>query len=1060
MLTAASLRENVKGFEALGIGRGAATLYAFGEKTTKGNRQDLENCRLIEPHEVGHSWRTPLAYVIFTSGSTGRSKGVAITHSNFCPLMHWGYDHMGIGPGDRVVQNLSYYFDWSVWEIFIALTSGASLHMVEEEVMLDAGAYIEFINRQKITALHITPTQFQSLTGTGERFSSLKHLAIGAEKLTLDLVQRAYSTVETAGGCRVYNMYGPTEATIMSAVLDLDISKQDFYKRLSSIPIGPPIANAGLYILDKNLIPTPTNIPGELFISGDGLALGYLNNPELTSEKFTRCSGTLYAFGEKTTKGNRQDLNGVPAAKPLRGCTRRVLYKTGDLARFLDDGTVEFLGRIDFQVKIRGFRIELGEIENRLLEHEAVKEVTVIDRERPDGEKYLCAYIVLEAPGGGTLLTEKENLPASLREYLAAELPGYMVPSYFVFLEQMPLNPNKKIDRKALPEPAGIGDNTEYIAPRDEIEKKLTFLFSDLLAIPQEQIGINSDFFACGGHSLKATQLTANIHKTFDVNISLADIFSGSTVREIAGVIKKASVEEFQPIERVPEKEYYELSPAQRRIYFAQQMTSDSTVYNMPSAMFLEGDVNPGKIQQVFIQLIARHESLRTSFHIIDGQAVQRVCQPGEIDFEINEIRKHGPTDYTDLHRLKDENAIKPHAVGPFDLSRAPLMRVSLVKQEEERYLLMIDMHHIISDGSSMAILTREFLSLYDGRDLAPLNLQYKDYANWQINRQNSGKMQVQEAYWLDKFSGEVPVLHLPLDFTRPGQQDFSGGVYRFTFEKEIVRGLEDLAKQEGLTLYMLLFGLFDILLAKLGGQEDIVAGTVTAGRMQPGTGDIVGMFVNTLAMRFFPCGDKPIKAFLQEVKEEVLNSRDNQDYPFEELVEKLALGRESGRNPLFDVMFVFQDVFKPVAGTSSLKVFPIPPDTGVSKFDMTFACEESGQNLEFTVEYALKLFKSGTIETFARYFRDIAASIVKNPGAKIAEVDILSGGERDLIMEEFNHVPPQYPEQAVAEIFEQQVEETPHRIAAYSKGEYLDYKELDRRAGVLAEMIKRACNR
>ncbi|MCK4765019.1 MAG: amino acid adenylation domain-containing protein, partial [Candidatus Aminicenantes bacterium] len=530
------------------------------------------------------------AYVIFTSGSTGEPKGVPISHANFCPLMHWGYEFLGLDSQDRVVQNLSYYFDWSVWEIFIALTSGAGLYMVQEDVMLDSPAYMDFLNENKITALFITPTQFQSLTHSGAELSSLKHLAIGAEKLTLDLVRRAFGLVNE--DCRVYNMYGPTEATIMAAVLEIDKTKYEFYEKLSCIPIGPPIANNNLFILDRYNNPVPLEVTGELYIGGDSLSQGYLNHPELTSEKFIK--GAAHPPSKGLT----------PHSSPLTSHLSPItLYRTGDLARWLVDGTVEFVGRIDFQVKIRGFRIEPGEIENRLLKHETVKEAFVMVRQQKSGENYLCAYIVSGSKEQGAGSEE-------MREYLSHSLPDYMIPSSFVFIERMPLNPNGKIDIKALPAP-GIGDSgSKYAVPRDELEKKLVGVWSQVLGLEQDSVGIDDNFFQSGGHSLKASRLLARIHKECDVEIPLGEIFRTPSIRDLSAYIRGSAGGKYSGIEAAQPKEYYPLSPAQKRLYILQQMESESRVYNMPGVMLVEGEVEKEKIEQVFLELIERHESL------------------------------------------------------------------------------------------------------------------------------------------------------------------------------------------------------------------------------------------------------------------------------------------------------------------------------------------------------------------------------------------------------------------------------------------------------------------
>ena len=486
-----------------------------------------------------------IAYVIYTSGSTGNPKGVAVSHRNFCPLLHWGYRHIGLGPGDHAAQNLSYYFDWSVWEIFITITSGATLCLVDRELLLDAGKYVRMLNQKRITVLHITPTQYRYLVNTGQKLLYLRILSIGAEKLSLDLVRCSLAQVPSE--CRIFNMYGPTEATIMSAVLEIDRSKLEEYEELSSVPIGRPISNLHLTVLNRCLRPQPSGVTGELFIAGDGVAGGYLNNPELTAERFVDAdikSGagltqqspslpakTVLSFACGFTNCG---LSAIRFSMPVPGIAAAPrLYKTGDLCRWLDDGNIEFLGRIDSQVKIRGFRIELGEIETQMMKHPAVKEAVVIvwDEAEGKGEKYLCAYLVIEPE-------QSIEIP-SLRDFLSKSLPDYMVPTCFVFLDSFPLNPNGKVDLKALPEPGFNHQAATYVVPQDEFEWALADIWSELLGIDRSSISTDRSFFELGGHSLKANLMIDRIYKRFGVEIPLARIFKISpTIREIASFVR------------------------------------------------------------------------------------------------------------------------------------------------------------------------------------------------------------------------------------------------------------------------------------------------------------------------------------------------------------------------------------------------------------------------------------------------------------------------------------------------------------------------------------------
>ena len=490
------------------------------------------------------------AYVIFTSGSTGNPKGVPITHSNLCPLLHWGYDVLGLGTNDRSLQNLSYYFDWSVWEIFITLTSGASLYLVPDEMLIDPEVMIDFIERHKISVLHVTPTQYRYYTGAGQILDSMRFLCIGAEKFTPELLERSIASVSP--GCRIFNMYGPTEATIMAAVFEYIPENYGNYNGIASVPIGTPCGNTRLWVINEQGNPCPDNEWGELFIEGDCVSKGYLNNPELTSEKFLSMD---FAGGKE---------DGSSKIKP-------VLYRTGDRVRRLFDGNIEYLERIDQQVKIRGFRIELGEIQNRMLNFPGVREAVVSVRDSNIGEKYLCGYIVWDtAP-------ESQDWKEQLKVFLLEGLPEYMVPAYFVEIEKIPLNPNGKIDIKALPEPRLNEREREYVAPCDRVEETMVEIWSKVLGQNKAEIGIHDDFFEIGGHSLRAAVLVTEIHRHFGVRFGITSIFENPSVHELGNRVKESKGGTFTEIENLEDKEYYQISPPQRRVYVVDRMGEGTT---------------------------------------------------------------------------------------------------------------------------------------------------------------------------------------------------------------------------------------------------------------------------------------------------------------------------------------------------------------------------------------------------------------------------------------------------------------------------------------------------
>ncbi|HLP59912.1 MAG TPA: amino acid adenylation domain-containing protein, partial [Candidatus Deferrimicrobium sp.] len=945
-----------------------------------------------------------LAYLIYTSGSTGNPKGVLITHANLSPLLHWGYRNLGIGVSDRALQNLSYYFDWSVWEMFIVLTSGASLYMVSGATLLDAAVCVDFINRHGVTILHITPTQYRYIVKAPTMPMTLRYLFIGAEKLTLDLVERSFENVNST--CRVFNMYGPTEATIISAVLEIEREKLKQFSSLSSIPIGRPVGNTTLLILDKYLNVCPVHIAGELYIGGDGVSQGYLNNPELTSEKFNRS---------------------------YQSYKTHIFYKTGDLARWLPGGNIEYLGRLDEQVKIRGFRIECGEIEALLLKKEEIKEAVVIDLAGDNSEKYLCAYIVFKAG-------VEENV-TGLKEYLSQTLPNYMIPAFFIKIEKIPLNPNGKLEKKALPAP-GLTTKEELAAPENEIEMKLVEIWSGILGIAENKISITGNFFELGGHSLKATVMVSLIHKEFNVKMQLTEIFTNPTIRELAAYIESLQEEIYTSLEPVEKKEYYLLSPAQKRMFVLQQMVRESTVYNMPQSFLISGELNFAKLKTAFSKLLMRHESLRTSFHMIENEPAQRVHD--EVEFQIEPLGRGAPPWSPSIPTTP--------FIRPFDLSRAPLIRVGLLKNAETEYMMMVDMHHIISDGVSHGILAEDFFTLYNGGDLEPIRIQYKDFSQWQNSAKEQEKIKKQESYWLKEFAGEIPVLNLFTDFPRPPVQSFAGSSLSFESPADVMNTLRHIAVTGGVTVYMVLLAVYNILLSKLTGREDIIVGTPIAGRRHADLEKIIGMFVNTLALRNYPEGHKGFIDFLTDVKKRTLEAFENQDYPFEDLVEKVSVNRDPARNPIFDTVFALQNLADQDKKTSPLNIKPHEIETTIAKFDLTLTCMESEEKLVCSFEYCTKLFKDETIQHFITYFEQVVAAIIEDRNREISTIEIITAAEKEQILYRFNNLISLFPrEKSIVQLFEELAAGIGDRIAVVDRGQAFSYRLLNEIAGQLA---------
>jgi amino acid adenylation domain-containing protein len=924
---------------------------------------------------------TQLCYVIYTSGTTGKPRAILTTHANVVRVVR-NTNYIEFTEKDRVLQLSNYAFDGSVFDIYGALLNGAALVMVGEAELMALNRLGDLIRREAVTVFFVTTALFNALVD--ENINCLvytRKILFGGERVSKDHARRA---LRYLGKDRVIHVYGPTETTVYASYYFIN----SIDEKRSTIPIGGPISNTALYILDKYMNPVPPGIAGEIYIGGAGIARGYLNNPELTAEKFClrRPGGRFLKKLPPWTPRKNFSLEESNDQCPM---TNDRLYRTGDLACWLAGGVVEFIGRIDQQIKIRGFRVELGEIEGRLLKHDGVKEAVVLARGGSGADKFLCAYIV----SAGIEARE-------LKEFLSLELPGYMVPAYFVFLDKIPLTPNGKVDKRGLPVPDSGAAKNKYTAPRDQVEEKLAEIWSGVFGI--SPIGIDDNFFELGGHSLKATLMISRIHRVFHVNLSLVDFFKNPTIRQLANYTGKAGQEGGLIIRAVEKRDTYPLSAAQRRLYFLHCLHPRGTAYNVPIRLQLQGRIDIPLMEESFRKLVQRHESLRTSFVVKDGDPVQRVYD--EVKFKI-EGRGGPPCPPFEVEKIIQE------FVRPFDLANAPLMRVGLIKTGEDEHVFSVDMHHIVSDGTSMLLLVSEFMTLYGtGNDkkesLPEMRIRYKDYCLWQNSRKLREIIKKQEAYWLNRFKGKIEELELPMDYPRPEIKSNQGAYEGFEVDAGAARELRALAIKENATMFMVILAVFDILLFKLSRQEDIVVGTANAGRVHQDLENIVGMFVNTLALRNHPKNEKSFIEFLREVGETTLEAFDNQDYQFEDLVEKVLEKRDPGRNPLFDVMFMFgkldiiidisqfSSVFTNKIGTvgpgeSILKVKPYRSGNPPAKFDMLFTGTDTGEKLVFSIGYCTDLFKKETIERFITYFKEIVAEVKDNESILLKDISI-----------------------------------------------------------------------
>jgi len=984
----------------------AARICMTQEELLEENREllkdnSLENILIIDDETIDSNVTPDLTtrnkpnqptYIIYTSGTTGNPKGVLVEHKGVVNYTCYRLDTYRYTEKDRTLQLLSYSFDGFGSNFFSSLLSGGGLFMVPDSRKMDFNYIRDVIYANSITNISLVPGMFRALLEVSREndIQSLRFVVLAGEKADDDLIRMSK---EKNPHILLINEYGPTETTVAAAV-KLGIEEGN------TAVIGTPISNIQTYILDRSLNHMPQNIQGELCISGIGVSRGYLNQPELNAEKF---------YPNPFIPGER-------------------MYRTGDMARRRTDGNIEFLGRKDDQIKVRGYRIELEEIERQLLAHEMIKEAVVLSKKVISDEPSLCAYIVSE--------DQSKPETSEVKEYLFRNLPYYMVPLYFIHMERIPLTMNGKIDKKGLPDPE-IETEDAYVAPRNKDEERLSQIWSEVLKIEKDKIGIYDNFFELGGHSLMATILAARIHKEFHVDIKLVKIFELPTISHLIEYIKGSSRDTFFSIEPAGKKDYYLLSPAQWRLYFLHQMKLDSTAYNNPQIVSLEGELDRQKIKRVFETLIHRHESLRTSFHVLENQPIQKIHEPHEVEFAIEyyDAKRTAHSAEPEEGRsasftLSPANIIK-NFIRPFDLYQVPLLRVGLIKEDDQKHILMVDMHHIISDGTSLSVLTQDFMTLFSGQQLPPLRLQYKDYSEWQDSELQRELIKKQEKYWLKQFGDEIPVLNLPTDYPRPTVQSFEGSTLAFELSAERSRALNGLVLNTGTTLYMVLLAVYNVLLYRLSGQEDIILGTPTASRRHVDLKKIIGMFVNTLAMRNFPQGNKRFIDFVEEIKTRTLSAFENQEYQFEDLVEKLAVNRDVSRNPLFDVMFALQNIEISEVEIPGLKLKPYEFENKISKFDLTLQGFEAERKIIFTIEYSTKLFKRETIQRLSNHLVNLIQKVCIDPGIRISEIEILTEEEKHQLVYRFNDTVSDYPkDRTIHKLFEEQVERRPDGIA------------------------------
>ncbi|MCP4151048.1 MAG: amino acid adenylation domain-containing protein, partial [bacterium] len=958
-----------------------------------GNWEPQTGAELSQPTETQPAGN-PLdpVYIIYTSGTTGQPRGVIIQNRNLVNYVNWFAGENGISGEDRAILTSSFAFDLGYTSIYPPLLKGGQLHIPPKKDYLNPAALLDYIEDNAITYLKMTPSLFSTIVHhpgiSGEKLKNLRLAVLGGEPIEVNDIETAHRLCETL---KIMNHYGPTEATIGCVVRLVDFSQLDHYRETPTI--GKPITNNAVYILDRHLKLAPVGVAGELTVSGESVAAGYLNQPELTTEKFLN-SETILSLADSSFPNNQYPI------------TNNSLYRTGDRARWLPDGNIEFLGRIDSQVKIRGYRVEPGEIEKHMLTHPNIKEAVVIAKENQTRKKYLCAYIVTDTGTDTGTETGTENRRETgvqeLKTYLSQRLPEYMIPLYITPLDRVPLTPNGKIDRRKLPEP-DINTMDGYTPPANGVERKITAIWADVLGLEEEQIGIENNFFQLGGHSLKATIVITKIHKELEVRVPLAEMFKTPTIKEISAYIQKTAVEErYASIQPQEKKEYYPLSSSQNRLYLLQEMTQENTAYNLPRLITFPGDTDIKKLEEIAAKLIERHESLRTSFLLINGKTVQKIHENKTIHFEIEKYRFNRAEGETQEPAQIEK--IVGEKIKPFNLAKAPLLRLTVMENPGENLHLLFDMHHIISDGTSRKIVTREFLEMWEGEQPEPLRLQYKDYAVWQ-NRSLEALFKKQENYWTRQFEHLPPQLQLPTDYNRPLLRSFEGACVQFVLDEKKSRNLKKITLDNGATLYMSILSIFNVLLSKISGQDDITVGTPVATRRHADLENIIGMFVNTIVMRNNPSNRKTFSMFLNEVKNRTLEAFENQEYRFEELVDKTSVPRDTARNPLFDVTYnMLNQMEHPENDTiEEEEKNDYTHKEVANKFDLSLISAEMGEKLHFKVEYCTEIFAPETIDRFIGYFKKILKTVTDNPKIEISQIDILPGHQKEKKINHFN---------------------------------------------------------
>ncbi|WP_236176415.1 non-ribosomal peptide synthase/polyketide synthase [Pseudomonas qingdaonensis] len=972
-----------------------------------------------------HTGGRALAYLIYTSGSTGTPKGVQVEQRGMLNNQLSKVPYLQLDDADVIAQTASQSFDISVWQLLAAPLFGAQVDIVPNRIAHDPRALLSYVRERGITLLESVPSllqvmldELEQLGSPGQELGRLRWLLTTGEALAPELARRWVQRYPEVG---LVNAYGPAECSDDVALFNVLPASTTGIR----LPIGVATDNNRLYLLNGNLDPVPNGAISELFVAGIGVGRGYLGDARRTAATFLPDP-----FDTSVQGGGR-------------------LYRSGDLARHGADGVLEYVGRTDHQVKIRGFRIELGEIEIALQAHAAVREAVVLAVQGLGG-KQLAAYVV--ASGAG-----QAELRGALRDHLKAMLPEYMVPSYFVFLDTLPLNPNGKLDRKALPAPDTSQVQQQFVAPVSVLEQQVAAIWAQVLKV--EQVGLNDNFFELGGHSLLATQVVSRLRQQLEVELPLRALFEAPLLADFIADVQGASRATAPAFRHVARNQPLRLSYAQQRQLFLWQLDAHSTAYNMPLALSLKGALDIDALQASFTSLIERHETLRTTFSQADGQAVQVIHAPAPFTLQVEQVGVPAGADA----QAWVKTLVEAETRRVFDLQQGPLLRVKLLALAEGEHVLVLTLHHIVSDGWSMPVMVEELVQFYEGHrrgqplQLPALAIQYADYAVWQRQWMEAGEQARQLAYWTTQLAGGQALLELPTDRPRPATQSHAGANLGIELDPSLASALEQLAKAQGVTLFMLLLASFQALLHRYTGQDDIRVGVPIANRTRLETERLIGFFVNTQVLKAEFDSHTTFAQLLQQVQRTALAAQGHQDLPFEQLVEALHPQRSLSHTPLFQVMYSHQSQVKGARHSlPGLTVESLAWEQGTAQFDLTLETVEQANGLGATLNYATALFDEASIQRLASHWRQLLQGIVEQPQQRIAELALLDGQEQARIVQAWNPVEAEHaPGPCIHQRIAAQANRTPQAIAVAFGDQSLSYAALDQRANQLAHKLR-----